>query len=306
MSQGVILPNLVIAGAPKCGSTSLYYYLSAHPEVCASSEQESRYLIDKGYPLFNKNFSYLSHGLEGYTQFFHHCATLRRHVILDCTPDYLYQQTALHVLSEQLPKPTVIFILRDPVKRAYSMFQYARNNLANLDPTVSFSAFVDQITKAKQECYGNRLILRNVIEHGKYVNYLTQWLEHFGAESILVILFENMKSDPRHFMKQLACKIGIDDKFYDNFSFNIKNQTIGIRNQTLHRFKKKWGPQIKVPMIRDISAYVYNVLNTKVLLNSLQQEDTLTMQELYSEFEDTNRELAKLFALDISAWKHLT
>jgi hypothetical protein len=305
MSQRLILPNLVIAGAPKCGSTSLYHYLSAHPEVCASSQQESRYLIDKGYPLFNKDFSYLSHGLEGYTQFFHHCTTLRHHIILDCTPDYLYQQTALHVLSEQLPKPTVVFILRDPVKRAYSMFQYARNNLANLDPKLSFRMFVSQVKTSKQAHFSNRLILGNVIEHGKYINYLTKWLEHFGAESILVVLFENMKSDPRHFMKQLACKIGIDDKFYDDFSFNVKNQTIAIRNQTLHHFKRKWGPQIKIPIVRDIGAYLYNRINTKLFSNSLQQEDTLTMQSLYSEFEGVNRELATLFALDISAWRHL-
>jgi hypothetical protein len=302
MNQGIILPNLVIAGAPKCGSTSLYHYLSAHPEVCASSKQESRYLIDKEYPLLNKNYNYHSHGIEGYSHFFHHCATLKRHIILDCTPDYLYQKTALQVLSEQFPKPTVVFVLRDPVKRAYSMFQYARNNLANLDPKLSFNTFVNQIKTDKQVHFGNRLILGNVIEHGKYVNYLTRWLEKFGADYVIVVLFENMKNNPRLFMKQLACKIGINDEFYDNFSFNIKNQTIGVRNQTLHRLKKQWAPHIRIPVIQNLGTSLYNRINTKRLLNSLQQEDSLTIQSLYSDFEDVNRELASLFAIDISPW----
>ena len=47
-----VVPNLMIAGAPKCGTTSLHHYLADHPSVCASIEQESRFLMDEAYPLY--------------------------------------------------------------------------------------------------------------------------------------------------------------------------------------------------------------------------------------------------------------
>ncbi|MCP5333794.1 MAG: hypothetical protein H7A13_10650, partial [Pseudomonadales bacterium] len=46
------LPNLIIAGAPKCGTTSLFDYLVQHPQVGGSSVKETCYVMDRGYPLF--------------------------------------------------------------------------------------------------------------------------------------------------------------------------------------------------------------------------------------------------------------
>lgn len=304
MEQNLVLPNLVIAGAPKCGSTSLYHYLSAHPEVCASFKEESRYLLDKNYPLFNKDFNYLSQGLDGYAYFFNHCTTSEHPIIMDSTPDYFYQETALNVLSALVPKPTIIFILRDPVKRAYSTYQYARNNMTTLDPKLSFSKFIDQIKNEQKKYFNNRPILENALEHGKYSYHLKNWLNKFDKNSLIVVLFEDMKKDPRAFMKKLASKLGIDDKFYDTFSFDIKNQTVAIRNRTLHRFKKKLKLPAQIPLFRDIGSYFYNSLNTKVL-SPISNEDRLTMQTLYSDFEAVNQELAKLYGLDISSWNYV-
>ena len=69
MIRGV-LPNTIVAGAPKCGTTSVFRYLADHPEVCASNVKETRFLIDPGYPLFDAAANFSIHGLGGYERFF--------------------------------------------------------------------------------------------------------------------------------------------------------------------------------------------------------------------------------------------
>ena len=64
-----MLPNLVIAGAPKCGTTSIHRWLSAHPQSFGARQKELRYFVDEGYPLLSRhNFKIC--GLQGYQKFF--------------------------------------------------------------------------------------------------------------------------------------------------------------------------------------------------------------------------------------------
>ena len=76
-------PNSIIAGAPKCGTTSLFYYLSSHPEVCSSNIKETRYLLDKDDALFNKKRNYYIDGIEGYKHYFKHCRIDQTKIIFD-------------------------------------------------------------------------------------------------------------------------------------------------------------------------------------------------------------------------------
>ena len=74
MASKLVLPNTVIAGAPKCGTTSLFRWLNDHPDACGSTTKEPRYLIDPDSCLFDKTSNFHDHGLEGYEAYFEHCA----------------------------------------------------------------------------------------------------------------------------------------------------------------------------------------------------------------------------------------
>ena len=60
------LPNVIIAGAPKCGTSSLYFWLSAHPEVKASMVKETFFFADE-VNRFNKNANIIEHSLADYS-----------------------------------------------------------------------------------------------------------------------------------------------------------------------------------------------------------------------------------------------
>jgi hypothetical protein len=127
------LPNLVLAGVPKAGTSSLFALLATHPAICGSAPKETFYFVDADNPLRRPEANYQQHGLERYTFFAHRSP--RNSFLLEGTTHYLYQQTALNFFAQLQPQPHVVVILRKPSARILSSFRYTQNNLARLDPT---------------------------------------------------------------------------------------------------------------------------------------------------------------------------
>ena len=78
----------------------LFTWLVDHPEVCGSVFKETRYFLDPGHPLLDPRSNYHEHGMAGYASHFRDCDGASARLILEATPHYLYQQTALEMLSE--------------------------------------------------------------------------------------------------------------------------------------------------------------------------------------------------------------
>lgn len=116
------VPNVVIAGAPKCWPSSVFNWLAAHPEVGSPREKELFYLMDKGHPLLKRNSNYHDHGLDGYNTYFQDLNGNYK-VIIEATTHYIYQQTAIDVLSNLDSCPHIIFMLKKPSQRVYSGFR---------------------------------------------------------------------------------------------------------------------------------------------------------------------------------------
>ena len=123
------LPNAVIAGVPKAGTSSLFAWLSAHPQVSSSRAKETRYLMDVDSPLLTPRVNVHEQGAEGYAALFAHSSPDAT-VLLEATPDYLYQRTALAFFATVDTAATIIVVLRRPASRVYSYYQYARGNMA--------------------------------------------------------------------------------------------------------------------------------------------------------------------------------
>src|SRR3990172_8709449 len=300
----MILPNVVIAGAPKCGTGSVFYWLADHPKICASRVKETFFLMDNGHPLLNK-CNYHEHALDGYQTFFSHCDP-ECDVILEATTHYIYQQTALNVLSSLNPVPQIIFILRKPSERVYSSFQYTKNNLANLDKKISFRQFIDIVKSESAEPLMSRLardsayVLRNDIKYSRYIDYISVWLSRFGKKRIHVLLFEDMKRDPRTFMRNLSKRIGIDPGFYEDYDFIPHNETFYIKNQVLHRQIRKIAKSITQSVLKGLMKKIY--LRIQADKPELTLEDSMTLSGLECEFRPFNQRLAQELGIDITLW----
>jgi len=299
--MSMALPNLIIAGAPKCGTTSLFDYLAAHPEVCPSKVKETCYLMDEDYPLYKKGESYHDAGLVGYERYFQGCGTEHARLFVEATPDYMYQHTPLEVLPTFREVPTVIFVLRKPSERVYSLYRFAKNNLAILDKHTSFYRYMDMVYRQERSLKG-RPILLNAIEHSKYSNYIAQWMEAVGSERVRVFLFEEMVADPAEFMIGLSEILGIDQTVYESYSFGKRNETYAIRSTRLHRLMRSYGSKVSLRPVRWIARGVYKMTNLQQASNKRSEEDKQVLRDLEEMFAPYNTKLAEMTALNLARW----
>jgi hypothetical protein len=303
-ARGEVLPNVVIAGAPKCGTTSLFAWLVAHPEVCGSNVKEASYLLDPDDPLFKVKSNFRDHGLDGYRSYFEGCRGTGAKVVLEATPVYIYQRTAPQVLAGFDPLPQIVFVFRKPSERVYSHFTFLRDSHARIDDDVRFGDFVELVSTGDERIpkYGHA---KDVIAHSRYVEYLPAWLERFPPSHLHYFLFEDLRRDPRAFARMVAGRLGIDPSFYDSYAFPRKNRTIRIRNQWVHRARRGIGARLPAPTrkrLKGATASAYALINVDRSPIRRTSEDEQLLAELDREFEPYNERLAEVTDLDLTAW----
>ncbi len=299
-------PNVIIAGAGRCGTTSVFDWLSDHPQVCASAIKETSFFTDEREPTLDrrvtrwKKANFLAHGIEKYAIFFEHCKNKKTKVVLEASPEYLYQRTALEMLPTLEPRPKIIFLLRKPSDRIYSIYQYLQNNLVILGNKISFSEFVN-----------NSAVGSRVKERSIYVKYIPQWINRFARQNICVFLFEDLKQDPKEFMIRVSNCIDIDDTFWEDYCFLQKNESHHVKNQTLHRLIRKaaWYTYNLLPagkpapkMFREGPLKrMYDRINLgKTVPKS--EDDGKICEALDREFLVYNEELGAVLGIDLSLW----
>ena len=120
------LPNFIIAGFPKCGTTSLFYYLNEHPEIFIPHRKEMNYFTQglmkdlnagKGDTQGNKT------EINTWEKYLKHYKNVDgEKAIGDASPSYVNFPSCFSEIKKELHDPKVIIILRDPIKRAYSNY----------------------------------------------------------------------------------------------------------------------------------------------------------------------------------------
>ena len=299
-----MLPNVVIAGAPRCGTTSVFAWLVAHPEVCGSNVKEPSYLLDPGDPLFKVKSNFRDHGLDGYRSYFEGCRGTGAKVVLEATPVYMYQRTAPQVLASFDPLPQIVFVFRKPSERIYSHFTFLRDSHARIDSNMRFGDFVELVSTGDPRVpkYGHA---KDVIAHSRYSEYLPAWLERFPASHLHYFLFEELRQDARAFARMAAERLGFDPSFYDSYTFPRKNRTIRIRNQWIHRVRRGIGARLSAPTrkrLKAATAGAYALVNVDRSPIRRSSEDEQVLAELDREFEPYNERLAEATDLDLTAW----
>lgn len=297
----LITPNVIIAGAPKCGTTSVFEWLSDHPEVCVSSRKETGYFIDRGDPLFDEGANYHVQGIEGYGRFFAHCAPGRAGVILEATPDYINQTTAIEVIPTLTPRPLVVFILRRPSERIYSSFQFSRNNLSILPKEMTFSEFIGLGADSGKDP-ASAAVLRVALDQTRYAEHISRWIASAGAASVSVFLFESLRDGQSGFMKAFSERIGIDAGFWDGYGFKRINESYRVKSQFMHRMVRKVSTSVPGLTRQGFLKKAYGLVN-KESPSQASAEDKEAMRRLDESFRTHNAALAGLLKMDLSAWR---
>lgn len=284
-----LFPNVIIAGAPKSGTSSLFFWLGAHPEVCASKVKETYFLGDEENK-HNVSANIHKDGLEAYQRFFSHCQGEK--VRLEATPVYIYHKLPLSILPKLPEKPKVIFILREPSDRLYSHWRFNRYRMKNIK--LSFEEYLD-FSNAPEGW-------ADYIDQTHYIRHISKYVEVLGKENILVFQFEQIKKDKVAFMKQVASDLNISPEFYDEFDFFHRNETVAVKNSKLHRIGLKIEPLVPTWLQEKIIP-LYLKMNSSKLPPISEQEKRLK-ENVRDQFRQSNEELVSAFEnIDLSLWK---
>ena len=199
------LPDFIIIGTARSGSTSLYYNICQHPCVLSAAYDELGY--------FDSNFHL---GLNWYRSLF---PTLFSKWIVkqkkqfaitgEDTPFYIWNPLVAKRILKILPKIKLIVVLRNPVDRAYSNYHLGiRAGSENLSFEDAIQIELKKLNEINDEFEHNvekYTIPRSYIAKGFYANQLKIWLELFNSEQLIIISTEDLESNPQ----------GTLDRIYD-------------------------------------------------------------------------------------------
>ncbi|MCA1816354.1 MAG: hypothetical protein LC746_08105, partial [Acidobacteria bacterium] len=118
-----------------------------------------------------------------------------------------------------------------------------------------------------------------------------------------VLLFEDMRANPRDFMKNLAARIWIDPSFYDAYDFRARNETYGVRYRALHRGARRLNRLAPSWGLKAALKTVYVKAQSGGDGGGKTPEDARALADLEREFRPFNARLAAEFGLDLSAWE---
>ncbi len=221
------LPNLVIAGVTKAGTTSLFHYLGQHPDICTSDTKELRY------------FSPLQYGeplppLESYSAHFRHCQ--QQEYAVEGTPGYFYGGAPLaRGLHAALPDARVLLILRSPDDRCWSFFRFVKSKV-RIPKSMTFAEYLDRCEELQRS--GTDMEKTNGdfsgLVKGCYARWLDAWTDEFG-EGLRILLFDDVVTDPAKCLRQIFNWLELDDTVVDSMDFGADNTTVEYRRQGLQR-----------------------------------------------------------------------
>jgi hypothetical protein len=184
-----VLPNLIVIGAAKCGTTSLHEYLNEHPQISMSREKELHFFVGE------KNWG---HGLEWYESQFDAEAPVRG----ESSPGYsafpLYRGV-VDRMAETIPDARFVYLVRDPVERVVSHYSHR---------TVNWPAM-----RSLEEALADPHLREWLVTPSRYWLQLEQYLARFPAEQILVVDADELRASRSEVLARIFSFLEVDATF---------------------------------------------------------------------------------------------
>lgn len=219
-----VLPNFIIIGAQRCGSTSLYNYLVQHPGVLPGLMKELHY-FDNHYKKsvsWYRSFFPLSSSIQNMER-----THQQRIVTGEATPYYLFYPHTPRRMHATIPEIKLIVLLRNPVERAYSHYQHeTRMGLENLpfDQAIERekSELPGETAKILEDDNYHSFIHQNYsyLSRGIYIEQLELWNKFFSMENMLVLKSEDLFSNPAKILEQACTFLGIAKPAFTEFQIH--------------------------------------------------------------------------------------
>jgi hypothetical protein len=252
-----MLPEFLIIGVQKGGTTSLYRYLEQHPCVAPAFAKEVHFFDNhtRDYK-YGKGLSwYRSHFVYSTSKIYHQTVHRQNLITGEGSPDYIFDPNAPQRIAAALPHVKLIVILRNPVDRAYS--HYMHNARAAWDVKREPLSFEEAIAAEPTRLQGEKAKLLqddsyfsynymhySYLQRGMYADQLQTWFSLYPKEQMLILGSENFFADPQAHFKQVLEFLGLPDWDLPEYkSFNTRSQgAIAMADQTRSQLLEYFKP----------------------------------------------------------------
>lgn len=206
-----VLPDFIVFGAMRCGTSSLYHTLTEHPQVVAAFRKEVRF--------FDWHFD---RGLDWYRAYFPLRSTLARHqrragraLTGEASPEYIFHPMAAERIARTLPEVRLVALLRDPVERAWSHYKHSVR--LGVEPLTFEEALArederlaGELERMRQPGYRGRAFQDySYVTQGRYDEHLGSWFEHLAPEQIMIVRAEDLFAEPAGTMARIVGFLGL-------------------------------------------------------------------------------------------------
>lgn len=239
------LPDFIIIGANKAGTTSLANYLNQHPDIKISDVKEPMFFTSMPWMRSatrenaNLNENYFSLTLNEYSSLFT-CENVQNKILGEASTAYLacpFQSAPW--MKKIVPNIKIIAILRNPIDRAISCYKmYVGNNLEER----AFSLIADNAINELQVLKGGHGG-KEYIRSGLYSQLLKPYYEIFERKQILVLSYDEFVCEPSTVMKKIHTFLKVKNfdvdmsKKYNTSTENMKHKNINITNEDIKKLK---------------------------------------------------------------------
>lgn len=229
-----LLPNFLIVGAAKAGTTSLFHYLRQHPDVFMPQTKEANFFLGAGDRVVrevdpdgqSRSVSKIN-SLSDYQALFTGAITAKARG--EASPKYLYYPGTAQRIKSVIPNTKIIVILRHPVDRAYSDFLHQIRD--GQEVVTDFATALREEPRRIEKGWNSKYHYRS---RGFYFEQLSRYYATFDPANIHVYLYEDLQKDPANLMRRIFCLLDVDPTFVPDME--IKHNISGVpKNQVLHR-----------------------------------------------------------------------
>ena len=204
------LPDFLILGAQKAGTTALYAYLRWHPEITGPSFKEVSF--------FDRHYA------KGERWYRAHMPVRRRSLVGEASPSYLFHPLAPERVAGMLPGARLIALLRNPVDRAFSHYQH--EVALGREPL----SFEDAVDREDERMQGElERMLRDpsyfslawwnytYVARGRYAEQLERWFAAFPREQLLVLFTEELSADTAATYRRVLDFLGVTARDLESY-----------------------------------------------------------------------------------------
>ena len=299
------LPNFLVVGAPRTGTTSMYRYLSEHPEIYLPTKKELHYfthdyLTKNSNGPKDKEFSYCK-TLDEYTMFFQSVPSNAK-AVGDISPSYLFFPQCISGIKGLLGESVrIIIMLRNPIERAFSNYLHmVRSNRETLSFFDALQAEEERLEKG----WRNIWLYKG---HSLYYEKVQRYIEDFGSSKVKVILYDDFSKYTLKTVQDVYRFLGVAAEFVPeninviyNRSGAYKNRAVEfiVRPHPIKSFVKLVLPQKALSILRNFKeSHIGRDMNTEILRDG---QCIAFLRQYFN--EDINR-LEHLLQVDLSMWK---